>query len=310
MAPPRRASRAADPDATAADPDATAADALARYYDLDLETDPGDLDLYLALARRDDGPILELAVGSGRLAVPLALVGHAVTGIDNDPAMLRRAAAAWQARAHAAAGASSGGSLSLVDADLLTADLGPRFGLAILGLNSLFLFADPAGQQAAVVALGRHLRPGGRAVVDVWLPRADELASYDGRVVIEWERTDVETGERVAKLASARYDAAESLVELTTWFDAWPAAGGPLRRTARRDALRLVSANELARMVETAGLTIETLAGDLALGPFGPGAERAVVVARRPRARKRSRTAATTPTPGRAGRSRPAARLV
>jgi ubiquinone/menaquinone biosynthesis C-methylase UbiE len=67
-------------------------DALARLYDLDLEEDPGDLDLYLALANRTGGPVLEIAVGSGRIAVPLAMAGHDVTGIDRDPGMLRRAA--------------------------------------------------------------------------------------------------------------------------------------------------------------------------------------------------------------------------
>jgi hypothetical protein len=72
-------------------PDPTTAAALARLYDLDLVDDPGDLDLYLALADRADGPILELAVGTGRLAIPLAEAGHLVTGVDLDPAMLDRA---------------------------------------------------------------------------------------------------------------------------------------------------------------------------------------------------------------------------
>ena len=74
--------------------DPATADALARLYDLDLVDDPGDLDLYLALAERTGGPILELAVGTGRLAVPLAAAGDRVTGVDLDPAMLARAAAA------------------------------------------------------------------------------------------------------------------------------------------------------------------------------------------------------------------------
>ena len=70
--------------------DATAT-ALARLYDLDLTEDPGDLDLYLALAERTGGPVLELAAGSGRLAVPLAAAGNRVTAVDLDPAMLARA---------------------------------------------------------------------------------------------------------------------------------------------------------------------------------------------------------------------------
>jgi len=57
---------------------------LAAFYDLDLRDDPGDLDLYLALADREGGPVLELGVGTGRLAVPLAAAGHAVTGVDDE----------------------------------------------------------------------------------------------------------------------------------------------------------------------------------------------------------------------------------
>ena len=60
------------------------ADAFARLYDVDLVEDPGDLDLYLALATRADGPVLELAAGTGRLAVPLARAGHEVTAVDID----------------------------------------------------------------------------------------------------------------------------------------------------------------------------------------------------------------------------------
>jgi len=67
-------------------------DALARLYDLDLLDDPGDLDLWLALAEKTGGPILELMAGTGRLAVPLAEAGFAVTAVDLDPSMLRRAA--------------------------------------------------------------------------------------------------------------------------------------------------------------------------------------------------------------------------
>ena len=79
-------------------PDAATAAALARLYDLDLVDDPGDLDLYLALAARTQGPVLELGVGTGRLAVPLAAAGYRVIGVDRDAAMLERAGLAAAAR--------------------------------------------------------------------------------------------------------------------------------------------------------------------------------------------------------------------
>jgi len=250
---------------------------LAELYDLDLEEAPGDLELYLALARREGGPILELAAGSGRLAVPLAAAGYQVTAVDVDPAMLFRAAAAWEA-ARTATGLSAG-SLELVEGDLLTTDLGAGFGMAVLALNSLLLLETRARQAAAVAALARHLRPGGLAVIDVWLPGVEDLAGYDGRLGLEWVRAERD-GRRTAKSASARYDPATASVELTTWFDSWPAHGGPLERIERQDRLRLVGADELVELAEGAGLRPEQLGGDHGLSPFGPGAERLVLLGR------------------------------
>jgi SAM-dependent methyltransferase len=253
-----------------------AAGALARYYDLDLRDDPGDLSLYRALAHGVRGPLLELAAGSGRLAVPLALAGHQVVALDNDQAMLDRAAVAWERRR----GRRPASRLRLVLADLTTARLGERFGMAFLALNSLLLLEGEAAQAAAFRTIVAHLEPGGLAVVDVFLPDADDLALYDGRLLLEWVRDDDETGERVMKLVSARHDAATATVELTQVFDAIPPEGGPVSRTVRVDRLRLVSARELVLLAEAAGLVVESLAGDHQATPFGTGAERAVLTAR------------------------------
>ena len=152
--------------------------------------------------------------------------------------------------------------------------------MVIIALNSLALLGTRERQASALRAVGRNLRPGGLAVIDVWLPDLDDLALYDGRLNFEWERTDPETGERVAKIDAARLDAATGHVELVTWFDAWPTERGPVSRISRTDQLRLVTAGELAAMAEAAGLIVEAIEGDHTGGPFGPGAERAVLLAR------------------------------
>ena len=249
-------------------------DLLARYYDLDLEDDPGDVDLYLALAAQADGPILELAAGSGRIAMSLADAGRRVVAVDNYPAMLERARRAW------AMTPAAGGTLELVAADLLEADLGARFDLVILALNGLLLMGTAERQHRAIAAMARHLRPGhGRAVIDVSLPSADELAAYDGRVRLEWQRPDPDSGRLVAKHTAATYDAATAIVELTTLFDAWPAGGGAVERVTRTDHLRLVGATELTGMAAAVVLRVEQLAGDYGLSTFRPGAERVLLVA-------------------------------
>ena len=254
-------------------PDAATAAALARLYDLDLVDDPGDLDLYLALADRADGPILELAVGTGRLAIPLAEAGHAVTGVDIDPAMLDRARRRVR-------GTPAGDRLTLVEADIVGLRLpdAGRFGLAFIALNSLLVLPTRAAQRAALRALADHLAPGGLAVVDVWLPDADDLARFDGRITLYWPRVDPETGAIVTKAGSAQHDAAHASVTLTTIFEEGE-QGGQARRWVRSDRLRLVSADELRGFAEDAGLTVEMLAGSYDMGLLGPGSEHAILVA-------------------------------
>jgi len=254
------------------------AEALARLYDVDLVEDPGDLDLYLALAARAGGAVLELAAGTGRLAVPLAEAGHEVTAVDIDPAMLARLR-----RRAAAAGDAVAGRLTVVEGDLLDLRLdGARpFALAFIALNSLFLLASRDAQRQAFRSMAGHLAPGGLAVADVWLPDADDLARFDGRMILEYDRADPETGRRVTKVAAAQHDASTGIVNLTTIYEEGR-QGETAVRWVRRDALRLASSGELEDFATDAGLEVETIAGDYDLGPLGSGGDRAIIVARRP----------------------------
>lgn len=217
-------------------------------------------------------------MGSGRLAVPLAEAGHEVTGVDRDPAMLARAAG----RA-AAAGSTVAARVTLVEADLVGLSLPGegRFALSVIALNSLMLLADRAAQAGALRAMAGSLAPGGLAVVDCWLPDAEDLARYDGRLVLEYVRQDPETRREVVKTAAAGYDAATGTVELTAVYDEGLPGEAP-RRWTRQDRLRLVGAEELRALAEAAGLVVEALAGGYDLAPLGPGSERAVLLARRP----------------------------
>jgi SAM-dependent methyltransferase len=261
-----------------APPDAGAeARDLARLYDLDLVDDPGDLDLYLALAARTKGPILELGVGTGRLAVALAAAGYRVVGVDRDAAMLERAGLAA-----AAAGNEARSRLELVEADFVGLRLpgAGSFGLAFLALNSLLLLATRAAQRETLRTIAAHLGPAGVAVVDVWLPDADDLARFDGRLILEYGRRDHVSSAAVTKIGSAQHDAATQSVTLTTIYEE-SLAGTAARRWLRRDVLRLVSADELRGMAEDAGLAIEVVGGGYDLEPLGPGSDRAVLVAHR-----------------------------
>jgi SAM-dependent methyltransferase len=256
----------------------TEAQALARLYDLDLTGDPGDVDLYRALAARADGPVVELAVGSGRIAIRLAEDGRDVVGIDLDPAMLDRARAR-----QAATRRVRSGSLELIRGDMLEVrpPAAGTFGLAILALNSIMVLPSRDAQRRAVAVMGSLVGPGGIVAIDAWQPDAEDLVRFDGRLALEWIRRDPSTGRDVTKVAAAWFDAPTRTVTLTTIFEEAAPGDAPLRWT-RSDVLRLVSADELRGFAADAGLEVEVVGADYELTPLGSGADRAILVARRP----------------------------
>jgi len=255
--------------------------ALARLYDLDLSEAPGDVELYVALAQRTGGPILELAAGTGRIAVPLAEAGHRVVGVDIDEAMLSRARTRIEA-------AGVGDRIDLVVANMQDAASneavarGGPYQLAILALQSILILTTPEGQRAVVGEMARALAPGGLAVIDTWLPTPADLVGFDGRVSFEWRRTDPGTGYDVTKTLAAWYDHVRRLVTLTTFFDEGAPGEAPIR-WIREDSLRLIGVDELVGFARDAGLEVDRLAGDHDLGPLEPGSDRVVLVARKPR---------------------------
>ncbi len=123
---------------------AEAAATLARYYDLDVLDVAYDAELYQQLAHEARGDVLEIAVGSGRLGIPLALAGHRVVGIDNDPAMLQRARDAW-ARVR---GGAEPDRFTVLEGDFLTYRGEARFGLSLIAVNTFLLAEDDATRLA------------------------------------------------------------------------------------------------------------------------------------------------------------------
>lgn len=139
-------------------------DAFADVYD-DWYHGVSDVDATVAdlLELAGDGPVLELGVGTGRLAVPLAEAGAGrglkVVGVDASTAMLARLAERDPA-----------GRVEAIHGDMV-ADLpaGP-FTLAFVAYNTLFNLTEPGGHAACFRAVAARLQPGGRFVVEAFVP--------------------------------------------------------------------------------------------------------------------------------------------
>jgi SAM-dependent methyltransferase len=234
-----------------------------------------DAELYLRLAHQSAGAVLELGVGSGRLAIPLALAGHDVVGVDHDAAMLERAERSWDA----ARGPVERGRLRLVEGDLSTRRDDARFGLVFAAVNTFLLAPDGETRRAVLTTMRDHLLPGGRAVIEVSTPDAEELAGFDGRLRKEWTRHDAEIGADVEKRMAARFDPGARSVTLHQVFS-WQSPGASRSTVSRTDTLHLVSAAELTETARTVGFGEVVVWGDHLTTPYGAGSHRAILVAR------------------------------
>jgi SAM-dependent methyltransferase len=120
------------------------------WHDVECGGYGADLPLWEELAAAVDGPVLELGCGTGRVVLHLARRGHVATGVDSDPelvAALRERAGDLPARGFVADGRDF--------------DLGERFALALAPMQFLQLLATPAERISCMVAVARHLPPGG-----------------------------------------------------------------------------------------------------------------------------------------------------
>jgi SAM-dependent methyltransferase len=187
----------------------SAYDKIARVYDPWSRSVVEDVPFYVAEARRSGGPVLELGVGTGRIAVPIAASGIPVVGVDVSGGMLEVA----QERA-----ALAGVELDLRQGDMRDPPVDETFPLVICPFRSLLHMETDADRRMALRAVSRGLSPGhGRFVFDVFTPSAEDIADTHGRFLERepgiWERADWDEATRTLILR-LRSDGVESEMSL------------------------------------------------------------------------------------------------
>ena len=220
----------------------SAYDKIARLYDPWSRSVVEDVPFYLDEARRSGGPVLELAVGTGRIAVPIAASGVRVVGVDLSEGMLQVA----RERAEEA-----GAEIDLRYGDMRDPPVEGTFPLVIVPFRSMLHMETDADRRAVLRAIKRHLAADGRLIFDVFAPAADDIEDTHGRWIERepgiWERADwnEETRTLVLRVRNETAESEMSLAWLSMpewrlllaqegfevealygWFDRSPWAGG------------------------------------------------------------------------------------
>ena len=189
-------------------------DAIARLYDPWSRSVIEDVGFYVEEAVAAGGPVVELGVGTGRIAIPTAAAGVEVIGIDSSQGMLD--VCAEQARR-----AGVADRLDLRLGDLLRPPVDERVPLVTCPFRAYLHLQDDAERHEALTAAHELLLPGGRLVFDVFAPGADDVAETHGRWIERepgiYERADWDTQEQVLTL-SVKDDRHESTMTLS-WLE-------------------------------------------------------------------------------------------
>ena len=229
-------------------------DAIARIYDPWSASVTEDVSFYVDEAAGCEGPVVELAVGSGRIAVPIAQAGHRVIGVDLSQGMLGVARALAEER-------GVGDLLDLRLGDLREPPVDERVELVICPFRSLLHMQDEEQKLRALRTACGLLVPGGRFVFDVFAPGPEDIAETHGlwleREPGIFERADWDEATRTLRLSVRSGDSFASM------------------------ELHWLSAIEWRRLIGEAGFEVAGLFGWFDRRPF-TGGEDMIWVCRRP----------------------------
>ena len=209
-----------------------------------------DVAFYVELARETEGPLVELAVGNGRVAIPVAReTGRKVLGIDLSPAMLAQA----RERADAA-----GVDLELREGDMRELELEEPAGLVYVPFRSLLHLPTWADRRRLFERVHAALRPGGRFAWNAFVFDARIAVRIDG----EWQE---QNGIR-HRIDQAKHD---NRIDITL-------------ESGDTISLWWLNRSEWEGLIDVAGFEVEALYGGFGREPFDESANEFVWVVRKP----------------------------
>lgn len=223
-------------------------EAFANRYDEWSAHMTADVAFYVGLARQADGPLVELAIGNGRVAIPVALAtGRRVIGIDTSPTMLE------QARTKAKA---AGVELELIEGDMRDLVLDEPAALIYCPFRALLHLPTWADRRRVFERVAALLRPAGRFAWNAFAFDHKFAARLDG---VHQEKPVPHT---------VRYAVGDNRIDMILDDDS-------------KSSLWWATKNEWLGLIDAAGLKLETLYGGFTGEPFAEDSGEYVFVVRR-----------------------------
>lgn len=222
-------------------------------YDLFFENLDLGLDFYLGIARAANGPVLDVACGTGRVMLPCLEAGIDVEGLDLFPAMLAR----LREKALAA-----GFKPQLHQASMSCFRLSRRYALIMIPFNAFVHNLTTDDQLATLRTCRGHLMPGGLLAFDTYFPSPAVIGAPSGTRELEIEMAHPKTGLPVRLWDTRTFDRVQQLQNSFNEIEMLDAAGKVTAVFPSQTTLRWIYKSEMELLLRIAGFSHWQILGD------------------------------------------------
>ncbi len=238
-----------------------------RHYDSQHKRYIPDIPFWIRQARKYGEPILELACGTGRIAITLAEKGFQVTGIDISESMLSKAIKKSSLKKI---------NVEWVKADMRDFSLRKKFSLIILPFNSVCHLLSLEDIEGCFSSARKHLKTGGRFIIDVFNPHLNTLlreptkryphttyVNPDGKEIVKVTQTNI-------------YDDAAQINRIKLYYRI-----GHQKEKIEELNMRIFYPQEIDALVKYNGFIIERKIGNYDETIFKSGSPKQIIVCHR-----------------------------
>ncbi|MCA9793304.1 MAG: class I SAM-dependent methyltransferase [Candidatus Eremiobacteraeota bacterium] len=252
------------------------------FYDAEHADYHDDVRFFVDEAKRAGGPILELGCGTGRVLFEVAAAGATVWGLDNCPLMLEQAN-----KKLAELPAETQARITLLEGSMASFELNQKFALIYLPFREFMHLMTVRSQLEALACIKRHLRPGGRLILnhyDIDLTSLRKGPDLDP-VVYRQKHGDfleAETGRSVLLSATSTFDPVPQCLYEERIYETLDEQGRVAEKRYVFLTQRWFFRWEMHHLLERAGLRVEHLYGSFKREPYREMGQELIWVARQP----------------------------
>ncbi|CAJ0809984.1 class I SAM-dependent methyltransferase [Ralstonia flaminis] len=237
----------------------------ADFYDREFANRAHDASFFIEQAKQADGPVLEVACGTGRITLPIARAGVHITGLDVMRSMLDRARQKSLAE---------GIDVTWLEQDCRAIHSERRFSLVFSATNAMQHLHDLDSVNAFLGSAKRVLAPGGTLILDVFNPDIRKLARPADARYLHKSMVDTE-GQDIRVEATSHYDTASQILR----FELDYLREGKCVRT-KRVSMRCFFPEELLALCRFNGFDVVRRLGDYDASAFMPHSPKQILFCR------------------------------